>query len=147
MAAVNVNDPQNPVHFVPNALIPTELDKTKVNYGLAQVIADGPSTQDLGIVKTMPNPSATFPSGAPVSPFDKNGQPAPVLFKTSPPGDPRKVPNIQNPGGSTNVGILHPPPPRPVSTVLPLITQPSGAVNLGGFQFVPEAGAKPENPA
>lgn len=140
----SVNDPQNPVHFVPNALIPTELDKSKVNYGLAQVIADGPSTQDLGVVKTMPNPSATFPSGTPVN---VPAVPPVTVFKTSPAGDPSKVPNIQNPGGSTNVGVLHPPPPKPVSTVVPNITQASGAVNLGGFQFVPEAGAKPENPA
>jgi len=139
-----VNDPQNPVHFVPNALIPTELDKSKVNYGLAQGIADGPSTQDLGVVKTMPNPSASFPSGTPVTP---PAVPLPTFFKTSPAGNPGNVPNIQNPGGSSNVGVLHPPPPKPVSTVLPAPVQASGAVNLGGFLFVPEAGAKPENPA
>jgi hypothetical protein len=140
-----VNDPQNPVHFVPNALIPTELDKTKVNYGLAQEIADGPETFDLGVVKTMPNPSATFPSGTPVN---VPAVPPVTVFKTSPAGNPGKVPNIQNQGGSTNVGVLHPPPPRPIATTpLPAPTQPSGAVNLGGFLFVPEAGAKPENPA
>lgn len=86
----SVIDPQNPVHFAPNASIPTVLDRTKPAYGLAQGIADGPSTQRVGGVVT------------------------------------RSATGVQVSG--------------PVST-------PNGAVNLGGFQFVPEAGARPEVPA
>lgn len=44
-----LNDPQNPVRFVANDKIPTVLDKTKVNYGLAQGIADGPLSRGLGV--------------------------------------------------------------------------------------------------
>jgi len=134
---MDVKDPQNPVHFALNSSIPTELDKTKVNYGLAQAIADGPSTQNLGVTEDIIEPGvapASFPSGSPISPFDKNGQPAPIVFKTSPAGDATKVPNIQaTPGSSTNVGVLHPPPPRPVDIqpIPPPIYINSGVQHLG----------------
>jgi hypothetical protein len=60
-----INDPMNPVHFALDVTIPTELDKTKVNYGLAQGIADGPSTQNLGVTEDIIEPGvapASFPS-------------------------------------------------------------------------------------
>jgi hypothetical protein len=140
-----VNDPQNPVHFVPNDQVPTEMNKSKVNYGLPPGISDGPRTENLGVVVApAPNPSASFPSGA--APVYQPGLPVPVFSKivTASQGP---IPPPVVASGASNVGVLHPPPPRPVSTVLPAPVQASGAVSLGSFQFVPEAGAKPENPA
>jgi len=134
---MDVKDPQNPVHFALNSSIPTNMDKTNPAYGLAQLIADGPSTEDLGVSEEITEPGVaptSFPSGTPVSPFDKNGQPAPAVFKSSPAGDATKVPSIQaSPGSSTNVGVLHPPPPRPVDIqpIPPPIYVNSGVQQLG----------------
>lgn len=51
-----VVDPQNPVRLIFTAEIPTVLDKSKVNYGLAPVMTDGPSTQNLGTFVAVTEP-------------------------------------------------------------------------------------------
>lgn len=53
---MEVKDPQNPVHFALNSSIPTNMDRTNPAYGLAQLIADGPSTENLGVTNEVTEP-------------------------------------------------------------------------------------------
>lgn len=80
----DVFDPQNPVHFVPNAELPTVMDPSSPAFGLAPGISDGPLAQKVGRIVTPPTVQVT-------------GK----------------------------------------------VATPSGAVNLGGFQFVAEGASKP----
>lgn len=114
----SVLDPQNPVHFVPNALIPTELDRTKVAYGLAQAIADGPSVQKLGGTSTPPAVQTFGPVAA------QSGARS-VGVQT------QKL--ATGPSGARNLGGF--------------VYGASGVQQLGKYVYHPEAGCSPENPA
>jgi hypothetical protein len=44
-----MSDPQNPVHFVPNAELVTNKDPKSLAFGLAPIISDGPTPQGYGV--------------------------------------------------------------------------------------------------